>query len=153
MIATRFTSSTTPSGSLTSLNYSASYITNPKSASGNPADAAARMSMYGPITRQTIEFVPSKLLCKRFNVRAPSSTNHVGKPDYNVPAKPQELVPQAHLAQMSQEVTSPVTFGKAGGAIAEAPVINTERNDALEAEKAAADVFHAIFGSDGEEDG
>ena len=38
----------------------------------NPAEEAARLGMYGPLTRSTTQFFPTRLLCKRFNVRPPS---------------------------------------------------------------------------------
>ncbi|PGH00131.1 G patch domain-containing protein 1 [Blastomyces parvus] len=40
----------------------------------DPAEAAAKIGMYGPLTRSSIPFAPFRLLCKRFNVRPPSNT-------------------------------------------------------------------------------
>ena len=37
----------------------------------DPAVEAARMGMFGPLTRSTQPFFPSRLLCKRFNVPLP----------------------------------------------------------------------------------
>ncbi|PGH07724.1 hypothetical protein AJ79_06201 [Helicocarpus griseus UAMH5409] len=41
----------------------------------DPAEAAAKIGMYGPMTRSSIPFAPFRLLCKRFNVRPPSNVN------------------------------------------------------------------------------
>ncbi|KAI1772300.1 DUF1604-domain-containing protein [Hypoxylon cercidicola] len=38
----------------------------------DPAEEAARMGMYGSMTRSVADFYPTRLLCKRFNVRPPA---------------------------------------------------------------------------------
>ena len=38
----------------------------------NPAEEAAALGLYGPLTRSVENFYPSRLLCKRFNVKPPS---------------------------------------------------------------------------------
>lgn len=37
----------------------------------DPAEEAASMGMYGPLTRQVLIFYPSRLVCKRFGVKVP----------------------------------------------------------------------------------
>ncbi|MCJ1308090.1 hypothetical protein MMC25_001741 [Agyrium rufum] len=37
----------------------------------DPAEEAAGLSMFGPLTRSSRRFYPSRLLCKRFNVKVP----------------------------------------------------------------------------------
>ncbi|KAI0169245.1 DUF1604-domain-containing protein [Hypoxylon sp. FL1284] len=49
----------------------------------DPAEEAARLGMYGAMTRSVADFYPSRLLCKRFNVRPPA---HV-QPDNPDPAE------------------------------------------------------------------
>src|SRR5947209_3028697 len=39
--------------------------------SESSAETAARMNMFGPLTRTRTNFYPSRLLCKRFNVANP----------------------------------------------------------------------------------
>ena len=39
--------------------------------SADPATQAARRKMFGALTRQTCEWHPAPLLCKRFNVKNP----------------------------------------------------------------------------------
>ncbi|KAI9758147.1 MAG: serine/threonine-protein kinase KIN2 [Chaenotheca gracillima] len=38
----------------------------------DPAEAAAKAGMYGPMTRSIGQFFPTRLLCKRFNVKPPA---------------------------------------------------------------------------------
>ncbi|GAW13876.1 hypothetical protein ANO14919_032670 [Xylariales sp. No.14919] len=38
----------------------------------DPAEEAARLGMYGTMTRTVTDFYPTRLLCKRFNVRPPA---------------------------------------------------------------------------------
>lgn len=47
----------------------------------SPAEQAAKMGMYGPLTRTIEEFWPSRLLCKRFNVRPPMHVESAAKKD------------------------------------------------------------------------
>lgn len=44
----------------------------PPSKPADPAEEAARHDMYGPMTRSVADFYPTRLLCKRFNVRPPA---------------------------------------------------------------------------------
>ncbi|KAF6822098.1 hypothetical protein CPLU01_12216 [Colletotrichum plurivorum] len=59
----------------------------------DPAEEAAKIGMYGRTTRLTDDFFPSRLLCKRFNVRPPT---HV-QPDLGSGAAPatQSILPSA----------------------------------------------------------
>ncbi|KAK0323674.1 hypothetical protein LTR82_005421 [Friedmanniomyces endolithicus] len=41
--------------------------------SEDPAEKAAKMGMFGPLTRSKVPFYPTRLLCKRFNVRPPAN--------------------------------------------------------------------------------
>jgi G patch domain-containing protein 1 len=49
----------------------------------DPKVNAAKMGMYGPLTREVIPWVPARLLCKRFGVREPDvnlESTEVAKP-------------------------------------------------------------------------
>ncbi|KAI6897426.1 DUF1604 domain protein, partial [Hortaea werneckii] len=138
----------------------------------DPAEKAAKMGMYGPMTRSRQPFFPTRLLCKRFNVRPPANAG--GDPgaapdsgEYGDDAKGRlEVVSQASLNRMMQEAswnrggTSFVSGGTEGaqqeGVQAEkarAPAeVDVEKNEALEGQKAGEAVFKAIFGSDDEDD-
>lgn len=109
----------------------------------DPAEEAAKVGMYGALTRTISDFYPTRLLCKRFNVRGPDpipqeSGNNTPRNDgASTPAatdgeKPQQ---QQLLIQAKPETESPAEV-----------VIDPSKNDALEGSKASADVLAAIFG-------
>ena len=47
-------------------------LTKPAGKTKTPAEEAATVGMYGPLTRSVENFYPTRLLCKRFNVQPPS---------------------------------------------------------------------------------
>jgi G patch domain-containing protein 1 len=47
-------------------------LTKPAGKKKTPAEEAAAVGMYGPLTRSVENFYPTRLLCKRFNVQPPS---------------------------------------------------------------------------------
>ncbi|KAK2750519.1 hypothetical protein FQN55_002120 [Onygenales sp. PD_40] len=72
LMASRFTSSTAsqPKATSDAPDFSDEpLLRKPESKPQDPAEAAAKMGMYGPMTRSTVQFLPSRVLCKRFNVR------------------------------------------------------------------------------------
>ncbi|KAL8799250.1 MAG: hypothetical protein Q9200_007586 [Gallowayella weberi] len=146
----------------------------------DPADEAARVGMYGPLTRQIKEFYPTRLLCKRFNIRPPA---HVQVDPGSVPpdsapsqqasgldqtfseAMPQrrlELVGKTRMEELMRErgqwsSGASETTGESGQEhqrteIKQKMVVDPERNEALEKERPGEEVFKAIFGSDSEDE-
>ncbi|KAL8960364.1 MAG: hypothetical protein Q9193_002923 [Seirophora villosa] len=140
----------------------------------DPADEAAKLGMYGPMTREIKEFYPTRLLCKRFNVPPPA---HVQMESSQAPrgagsesntqsaALPQrrlELVGKRDMDELMRESggrkISEYESKEDGGqqhdrAEAEVKVVvDPERNEALEKQRPGEEVFRAIFGSDSEED-
>ncbi len=74
-MATRFTSSSTQpklASDVPDANAAQTLVTNPSSKPEDPAEAAAKVGMYGPMTRSSKQFYPTRLLCKRFNVKPPA---------------------------------------------------------------------------------
>ncbi|RPB03179.1 DUF1604-domain-containing protein [Choiromyces venosus 120613-1] len=162
MIATRFTSSSSSSSNIQGNTDAPTdadvLIHRPQEKPEDPAQAAARMSMYGPLTRSVIDFYPSRLLCKRFNVPPPNySDAPVGSGERstgpeNRPGPSRELVAKAQITDMMREVKGDDTYELPE--IAQKPVVptvDTERNDALEGERAGEEVFKAIFGDSGDD--
>lgn len=162
LIATRFTSSTTTisafqgGSSDTVTDDFTMHLRCPQPKQEDSAEVAAKMSMYGPMTRSIIEFFPTRLLCKRFNVRPPDHADptsggggsgaggleHTGREE-------KELVSKRQLTEMMREVKEDNGYvlpeqGKVTGM----PKVDTEVNEALEREKAGEEVFKAIFGDD-----
>ncbi|KAF3397922.1 G patch domain-containing protein 1 [Penicillium rolfsii] len=144
----------------------------------SPAVAAAKIGMFGQMTRSEITFYPSRLLCKRFNVKPPGHVQldpgeHPGSSEsgpgtrfqsggYQIDAAAarKELVSQEVMNMILMESgrqPQPTAGGAGSGSqpAAEAPpirVVEPERNEALESERPGDAVFKAIFGSDGEEE-
>jgi len=133
----------------------------------DPAEQAAKMGMYGPMTRTQFAFYPSRLLCKRFNVPPPKDVplsadpgeevnrthEPVSKPDMDKMVH-EYLTKGSALHQRPAWMTAPT--GTTPAASQPAPVavvpehatVDVEKNDALEQERAPEDVFKSIFGDD-----
>lgn len=172
IMASRFTSASSgPKGSSDEAESSSDnpLLSKPVEKPEDPAVAAAKIGMFGPMTRSTISFYPGRLLCKRFNVKPPSNVQQDpeeqqqprGPPfaagerfqsaGHQAPAHtgPKELVSRDVLNQLM------VDSGRAEmgtGTAREQVVVEPERNEALEAERPGEAVFKAIFGSDDEDE-
>ncbi|KAG6839878.1 hypothetical protein C0991_010860 [Blastosporella zonata] len=120
----------------------------------SPKAHAARMGMYGPLTRETKPWQPAKLLCKRFKVRDPNP-----EPEVSVPTP---AVPGSNWQQPEFPMES---TGSTGEASTSAGTRNGPRDisniglgeddeqgrDTLTYERPTMDVFKAIFASDDED--
>jgi G patch domain-containing protein 1 len=132
------------------------------------AEAAAKVGMYGPMTRSAQQFYPTRLLCKRFNVRPPvhvqpdselafgagsssssttttttsgtsgSSGNKSGA-STTLPTKSLELVSNATVRQMLRE--SGAAFGPAAAAALDAAATPPPNGGAKAADNAGAVVI------------
>ena len=178
IMASRFTSSTSSnlpgSGDHTSSdNLLRKATTKPE----DPAEQAAKLGMYGPMTRSSFPFHPSRLLCKRFNVKPPPDMPHSADADpdgYGSRGKTEEAVSKSAMDKMLEEVltkgtpalqrpawmgipsqdpavTTP-TPAKAPVPDVEHAMVDVETNDALAQERASDDVFKAIFGDDDDDE-
>ncbi|TKA25697.1 hypothetical protein B0A50_05792 [Salinomyces thailandicus] len=169
LMATRFTSSsTTPKLA----SDAPDTTTTAPEKEDDPAEKAAKLGMYGPLTRSRQPFYPTRLLCKRFNVRPPATAS--GNPgsatdadagDFVDANKRLGVVSQASLNRMMQEadwsrVAGNVPIAEGGQSAAAAPQnagqeparVDAEKNEALEGQKAGEAVFRDIFGSEDEDD-
>ncbi|ODH25614.1 hypothetical protein ACO22_05207 [Paracoccidioides brasiliensis] len=153
------------------------------------AEEAAKMGMYGPLTRSSLPFAPFRLLCKRFNVRPPANIffDAADLPGGNAGRTPASSS-GSKLDILSKEAVNRILVDAAKGvegavgagtgtdasagtgtgliaedgqwqqAVEQSPserkevVVDSERNEALEAERPGDAVFKAIFGSDNGED-
>jgi G patch domain-containing protein 1 len=173
MMATRFTSSNSTPASTTDANpatNSASLLSKPATKPEDPAEAAAKMGMYGPMTRSTQDFHPTRLLCKRFGVQPPAhvqpdaagpedgfreeSSRHAYLSTDNSQGKASDLISKAAIDDLIKDYSgmNPETSVQAPTPQLKEPVVDIERNEALEAERAGEAVFKAIFGDDGDDD-
>ncbi|KAF3480159.1 DUF1604 domain-containing protein [Arthroderma uncinatum] len=145
----------------------------------DPTESAAKLGMYGPMTRLHRPFAPARLLCKRFNVRVPGSargesSNTGGLADIaglEAPVEPPpEIISRETMYQLMLEsgrkIDSVSGSGSGSGPTAppgeesqiqpglqasEPAAVDPERNEALEGERPGEAVFRAIFGSDDED--
>lgn len=162
LMASRFTSSKSSLPTKASGDGSASteeLLTKPRSKPEDPADAAAKMGMFGPMTRSIFNFYPSRLLCKRFNVSMPEHASQPPQPSQMPPASilgmPSSSGPQnppvshGSLKPQSEElsIASALTPTQA-----EMTTSDPGRNEALEQPKPDQALFKAVFGSDSEDD-
>ena len=185
-MATRFTSSSSAPklatdnvklDSTTDSDGKPQLLTKPTGKTKTPAEEAAAVGMYGPLTRSVKNFYPTRLLCKRFNVQPPA---HVQVDPGNAPAgseaggnsgsstalsqKRLELVGKKDMDELrmtgggmrefvrSSEVIEGNTGDEPAQSKVEAVVVDPDRNEALEQERPGEAVFKAIFGSDSEDD-
>jgi G patch domain-containing protein 1 len=146
-----------------------SLLSRPPAKPADPAEEAANIGMFGPMTRSTLTFYPTRLLCKRFNIRPPAQvhfdpgdlpkgggTNAAGSSTWSTgsaASSRQQLV--SHDTRNQLLLEPDIGFpGKISPPAAEQKpiVVEPERNEALEGERPGEAVFKAIFGSDDEED-
>ncbi|TVY71319.1 G patch domain-containing protein, partial [Lachnellula suecica] len=164
MMATRFTSSTAaPKLASDALDSGTSLLSKPAPKPEDPAEQAARLGMYGPMTRSSQDWYPTRLLCKRFNVKPPAhvqpgSTEHTDEAATSRNTAP-DLVSRNVIDEMMRnqnwDHTMSRHFPDSEPVIKEEPkevVIDVERNEALEGQKAGEAVFKAIFGDDSDDD-
>ena len=169
MMASRFTSSSShpqPASDET-------HLTGNGEKPEDPAVNAAKMGMFGPLTRSVKSFYPIRLLCKRFNVE-PLAHVQVDPDNGLGPGVGPGSMANTRLQTADNHMLSNTELGDAesrvidkkmlqsSGAVAlesstdmsgSAPTrtVDPERNDALEAERPGDEVFKAIFGSDDED--
>ncbi|KAM0341861.1 hypothetical protein ACHAPU_009797 [Fusarium lateritium] len=72
-MASRFTTAKKPT-TVSANDSETGLISNPELKAADPAEEAAKVGMYGKMTRTSEDFYPTRLLCKRFNVRPPAHT-------------------------------------------------------------------------------
>jgi G patch domain-containing protein 1 len=132
----------------------------------SPKEHAARMGMFGKMTRESKEWAPARLLCKRFKVPLPK--NEGGKEEEE---RGQEYVPTTNdpKGDVSMEMMVDVNGGGRGtrvvvnesdgaGEGVKRDIANiglgeddTQGRDTLTYERPAMDIFKAIFASDEED--
>ena len=134
----------------------------------DPAEQAAKMGMYGAMTRTRFPFHPSRLLCKRFNVKPPPDVSFGSEfgVDDGFKAKTEEAVSKSAMDKMLREVLTNGPALQRPAWMSQAPsestsavplvsvshaTVDVENNEALTKERASEDVFKAIFGDDDDE--
>lgn len=89
LMASRFTTSTaTASSKSTAAGGGENLLHIPPDKPKDPAEEAASLGMYGSMTRAVTDFYPTRLLCKRFNVRPPAHVQPDADADVAFGGKP-----------------------------------------------------------------
>jgi G patch domain-containing protein 1 len=171
IMASRFTSSTSsnPNGGGDS-STTANLLRQPMSKPEDPAEQAAKLGMYGPMTRSSFPFHPSRLLCKRFNVKPPPDMPYAAESDAGdngFKSRTEEPVSKSSMDKMLHEVLTngpalqrPAWMERPAESPASAAslqplehaAVDVEKNEALLEERASEDVFKAIFGDDDDDE-
>ena len=108
------------------------------------------MGMYGKMTRSTAEFYPTRLLCKRFNVRPPAHSQgdeagaKAGEPGRDEASRQAGRAEQAQVQLPLREEAKLLAARPAEEKAAEE--VDPEKNEAVEGTAAHAEVLRAIFG-------
>ncbi len=155
-MASRFTTAKSSPTPGSDANASQEPLSKPEPKPSDPAEDAAKLGMYGKMTRTVEDFYPTRLLCKRFNVKPPEHS----KPD---------LDQGAARAKADNTVPLMITSGSGERPAANSPgmpqvnadgrdserqreEVNAERNEAVEGKTASADLLKAVFGDSDDED-
>ncbi|KAJ2957518.1 hypothetical protein NQ176_g11239 [Zarea fungicola] len=155
-MASRFTTAKTTQPATVDNSKAGDLVTHAEPKLSDPAEEAAKIGMYGRLTRSVRDFYPTRLLCKRFNVKPPAHSEPDGNTDSSnfsgSAASAQE--PNTLLLTIGSAMGRMTTQQSVGKEIK--PVltkVDPEKNDAVEASTASADLLKAVFGdSDEEED-
>lgn len=128
-------------------------VSRPEPKLADPAEEAANVGMYGRLTRSVRDFYPTRLLCKRFNVRPPAHS----QPDHDTdassaPTGGSTLLLTAGAATERSSIPTDTAQRTHVPVQPEPAKINPEKNDAVEASAASQDLLQAVFGDSDEED-
>ena len=146
IMASRFTPSSKSTAGGAGGNDADALLQKPAEKPESPGVAAAKLGMFGPMTRSSQTFAPCRLLCKRFNVKPPDTTTSQGETREQ---QTKELIPRHVVEQLRAETTTTMPARESGAERKEPQrVVEPEHNSALEGERPGEAVFRAIFGDD-----
>ncbi|EON99838.1 putative g patch domain-containing protein 1 protein [Phaeoacremonium minimum UCRPA7] len=181
LMASRFTTSSSTSKLATGSDGKAEdkdLISRPPAKPSDPAEEAAKMGMYGEMTRSVKDFYPTRLLCKRFNVKPPAhvqpdqsaDVNSMGKNkssaevygDFSTmaqgPGNQHMIMPNMAIEPHDGRQQNPIDLEPGALSASKVPttepdiVIDATRNEALEGQRAGEEVFKAIFGDSSDDE-
>ncbi|KAJ2893752.1 putative g patch domain-containing protein 1 protein [Zalerion maritima] len=179
-IASRFTTSSS-NAKITTIGSSRSsegidLVSRPAAKATDPAEDAAKLGMYGPLTRSVEDFFPTRLLCKRFNVKPPPHVqpdaeqrppqarsrpvaSYYGGDSFSAssstgPPRDDVVETQNHRGNPVMQAQDQPSQDVSRSTKPELVLVDASMNEALEGKRAQEEVLKAIFGdSDDEEDG
>jgi G patch domain-containing protein 1 len=165
MMATRFASSSiAPKLASDAPDSSEELLHKPAPKPEDPAEQAAKLGMYGAMTRSSTPWYPTRLLCKRFNVQPPAhvqpgNTEHADEGTAPRKMAP-ELVSKSAINTMMNESGGREQLWKDKEKsedvmvpeVKEGIIVDAGKNEALEGQRAGEAVFRVIFGDDSDDD-
>jgi G patch domain-containing protein 1 len=148
LMASRFTSSS--SSVLPGSDSNTPVLSVPTAAPEDPAIAAAKINMYGYLTRSTEDFYPTRLLCKRFNVKDPHPV--IAGEEEKKETVDNTLINEEAVKELKREARNTTSYDLAPLENMEEVEIHADKNEILEGERAGEEVFKSIFGEDSDEE-
>ncbi|KAL6866585.1 hypothetical protein J3F83DRAFT_761638 [Trichoderma novae-zelandiae] len=167
-MASRFTTAKAPHVISADATREKELISVPEPKLSDPAEEAAKMGMFGHMTRSVQDFYPTRLLCKRFNVKPPAHAQRDDEPETGKAApgpsagpaygNPMDDVKMPLLSAsrtsneplVGEEATAAATTGTTIPPRKQTPTmdgqVNPDRNEAVEGQTANVEVLRAIFG-------
>ncbi|KAG6012311.1 hypothetical protein E4U54_007606 [Claviceps lovelessii] len=127
----------------------ADLLSAPAVKAADPAEEAAKMGMFGTMTRSAADFYPTRLLCKRFNVRAPAHSQPDCGTEKDAASMSVNAAADRGVPLWTAAAASPAEQAQMAGSVTLLPqpaVVDPEKNEAVEGKTANADVLRAIFG-------
>lgn len=122
----------------------------------SPKAHAAKMGMFGPLTRETKSWQPASRLCKRFGVKVPELAPDMASEASSTKAGPsftQSEQTRPDSASAEKDHTVPVQRSDGPRDLANIGLgeDETQGQDTLTYERPSMDIFKAIFASDDED--
>jgi G patch domain-containing protein 1 len=170
-MASRFTTGkSSTSSNLRSSTADTELLAKPEPKAEDPAEQAAKMGMFGSMTRTVTDFYPTRLLCKRFNVKPPANARGDKEPDAagaaaaggntdNTEAwsrmRSSDLQTSTSTSSEAEKSSAPLALPShlaQHTPAASEDKIEPGRNEAVEGETAHAEVLKAIFGDSDSDD-
>ncbi|KAJ0110126.1 g patch domain-containing protein 1 [Diaporthe amygdali] len=130
-------------------------LSKPSSKPEDTAEAAAKMGMFGHMTRSSRDFYPTRLLCKRFNVKPPAHVQADTDADTAKAQGPPGPMPTRGLIQdisVNDATSGSDDQEPTTGPPKQDIMIDSSRNEALEGKRAGEEVFKAIFGDSSDDE-
>lgn len=118
----------------------------------DPRIQAARLGMYGPLTRSSDKFYPPSHACRLLGVPPPA---HVKQRERETTTAKRDASNNAAADDaMAQTATAASRAANASGdfTLSAPAAVDAERNAALEGQRAGDELFRAVFGSDDDDD-
>lgn len=144
----------TPSSDLTDTANSATKLPDTLEVEETPKQHAARLGMYGPLTREIRDWAPARLLCKRFGVKNPRPDPVTSDPGTDMVLSTQTHSSGDSLAvavtQLAPDV-GPTRSGPKDISNVGLGEDDDQGRDTLTYQRPAMDIFKAIFASDAED--